>query len=106
MDFFPTVSMLDADGSRPKPSRFFAHAMESSHGQRQNCRFDRASQRRRERGHWQETELGTRANLSESTIRDFEKGRRVPTVNNLAAIRAALKPPAWSSRTAISPECG
>jgi hypothetical protein len=27
--------------------------------------------------------------LSESTIRDFEKGRRVPSINNLAAIRRA-----------------
>jgi transcriptional regulator with XRE-family HTH domain len=40
---------------------------------------------------WSQTELGTRANLSESTIRDFEKGRRVPTANNLAAIRSALE---------------
>jgi transcriptional regulator with XRE-family HTH domain len=40
---------------------------------------------------WSQTELGARANLSESTIRDFEKGRRVPTVNNLAAIRTALE---------------
>jgi transcriptional regulator with XRE-family HTH domain len=40
---------------------------------------------------WSQTELGVRANLSESTIRDFEKGRRVPTVNNLAAVRAALE---------------
>jgi hypothetical protein len=29
--------------------------------------------------------------LSESTIRDFEKGRRIPGVNNLAAIRGALE---------------
>jgi transcriptional regulator with XRE-family HTH domain len=40
---------------------------------------------------WSQTELGARANLSESTIRDFEKGRRVPAINNLAAIRAALE---------------
>jgi hypothetical protein len=29
--------------------------------------------------------------LSESTIRDFEKGRRVPSVNNLAAVKRALE---------------
>ena len=40
---------------------------------------------------WSQTQLGLRSNLSESTIRDFEKGRRVPSVNNLTAIRAALE---------------
>jgi transcriptional regulator with XRE-family HTH domain len=40
---------------------------------------------------WSQTELGGRSNLSESTIRDFEKGRRVPSANNLAAIRSALE---------------
>jgi transcriptional regulator with XRE-family HTH domain len=29
--------------------------------------------------------------LSESTIRDFEKGRRIPSINNLAAIRRAVE---------------
>jgi hypothetical protein len=29
--------------------------------------------------------------LSESTVRDFEKARRLPTINNLAAIRRALE---------------
>ncbi len=40
---------------------------------------------------WSQTDLGREANLSESTIRDFEKGRRVPSVNNLAAIERALQ---------------
>ena len=40
---------------------------------------------------WSQSELGNRSNLSESTIRDFEKGRRTPSPNNLAAIRAALE---------------
>jgi transcriptional regulator with XRE-family HTH domain len=40
---------------------------------------------------WSQTQLGVRANLSESTIRDFEKGRRVPAINNLTAIRSALE---------------
>jgi transcriptional regulator with XRE-family HTH domain len=35
--------------------------------------------------------LGARSNLSESTIRDFEKGRRVPSLNNLAAMVRALE---------------
>jgi transcriptional regulator with XRE-family HTH domain len=40
---------------------------------------------------WSQTQLAVDSNLSESTIRDFEKGRRVPSINNLAAIRAALE---------------
>jgi transcriptional regulator with XRE-family HTH domain len=40
---------------------------------------------------WSQIELGTRSNLSESAISDFEKGRRVPSPNNLAAIRGALE---------------
>jgi transcriptional regulator with XRE-family HTH domain len=40
---------------------------------------------------WPQTKLAARAHLSESTVRDFEKGRRTPTTNNLAAIRAALE---------------
>lgn len=40
---------------------------------------------------WSQTQLGSASHLSESTIRDFEKGRRVPSINNLAAIRTALE---------------
>ena len=40
---------------------------------------------------WSQERLATSSHLSLSTIRDFEKGRRVPTHNNLAAIRAALE---------------
>ncbi|NGN44452.1 helix-turn-helix transcriptional regulator [Mesorhizobium sp. CGMCC 1.15528] len=40
---------------------------------------------------WSQTKLAEMSNLSESTIRDFEKGRRIPVINNLAAIRAALE---------------
>ncbi len=40
---------------------------------------------------WSQTELAARSNLSESTIRDFEKGRRVPSINNLAAMQRALE---------------
>lgn len=35
--------------------------------------------------------LAKAANVSRNTIVDFEKGRRVPGKNNLAAIRAALE---------------
>lgn len=35
--------------------------------------------------------LAAAANVSRNTIVDFEKGRRVPTTNNLAAIRSALE---------------
>ena len=36
-----------------------------------------------------ETSAGS--NLSESTIRDSEEGRRISSVNNLAAIRRAME---------------
>ncbi|WP_095082013.1 helix-turn-helix domain-containing protein [Mesorhizobium sophorae] len=51
------------------------------------------SQSRAARGllDWSQQELAGRSNLSESTIRDFEKGRRVPSINNLAAVRTALE---------------
>lgn len=40
---------------------------------------------------WSQTMLAAHSNLSESTVRDFEKGRRIPGPNNLAAIRTALE---------------
>jgi transcriptional regulator with XRE-family HTH domain len=40
---------------------------------------------------WSQTELAEASNLGLSTIKNFEVGRTVPTVNNLAAIRTALE---------------
>jgi transcriptional regulator with XRE-family HTH domain len=40
---------------------------------------------------WSQTRLAKASNLSESTVRDFEKGRRIPSINNLAAVERALE---------------
>ena len=40
---------------------------------------------------WSQEDLAKRANVSLSTIRDFEKGRRVPISNNLQAIKRAFE---------------
>lgn len=40
---------------------------------------------------WSQSTLASQSNLGESTIRDFEKGRRTPATNNLAAIKRALE---------------
>ena len=40
---------------------------------------------------WSQTMLADRAHLGLSTVRDFEKGRRMPSYNNLLAMKLALE---------------
>jgi transcriptional regulator with XRE-family HTH domain len=40
---------------------------------------------------WSQEELAKAAHLGLSTIRDFEKGRRTPSHNNLLGMRTALE---------------
>jgi len=40
---------------------------------------------------WTQEDLAKAAHLGLSTIRDFEKGRRTPTHNNLLGIKTALE---------------
>lgn len=40
---------------------------------------------------WSQEDLAQKAGVAPSTIRDFEKGRRVPIKNNLDAIEAAFR---------------
>ena len=39
---------------------------------------------------WSQEQLAEQANVSLSTVRDFEKGRRKPIANNMVAIEQAL----------------
>jgi len=40
---------------------------------------------------WSQDDLAKKAQVSLSTVRDFEKGRRTPIKNNLDAIRLSLE---------------
>jgi ribosome-binding protein aMBF1 (putative translation factor) len=40
---------------------------------------------------WSQEDLAKRSQVSLSTVRDFEKGRRMPIKNNLDAMRLALE---------------
>ncbi len=40
---------------------------------------------------WSQSRLAEGSNLGLSTVKNFEVGRSIPTINNLAAIRAALE---------------
>jgi transcriptional regulator with XRE-family HTH domain len=48
---------------------------------------------------WPQVRLGAKSNVSEGTVRDFENGKRVPTVDKLIAMQSAWKrqaSPSWA----------
>jgi ribosome-binding protein aMBF1 (putative translation factor) len=40
---------------------------------------------------WSQSDLAEKAHVSQSTIRDFEKGRRTPIANNIDAMRRVFE---------------
>lgn len=40
---------------------------------------------------WSQEELSKRARIGQSTLKDFENGKRTPMRNNLEALRSALE---------------
>lgn len=40
---------------------------------------------------WSQRELANRANVSLSTVHDFERGQRTPTANNIGSMRRAIE---------------
>jgi transcriptional regulator with XRE-family HTH domain len=40
---------------------------------------------------WSQSELATAAAVSRQTVADFERGARIPIVNNIASIKRALE---------------
>lgn len=40
---------------------------------------------------WSQEQLAVKSNLSPSTVKEFEAGRRTPGINSLAAIQMALE---------------
>ena len=53
---------------------------------------------------WSQNDLAAAANVSQSTVRDFEKGRRIPIANNLEAMKAALEARGISFHSAADSE--
>ena len=40
---------------------------------------------------WSQVELGRRANVSQRTVQSFERGRKMPHRNSIAAMRGAIE---------------
>jgi transcriptional regulator with XRE-family HTH domain len=87
------IEFINGDGPGVRLRSFFKSAAASTKKADATRNIITTEQSRAARGWlgWSQTELAKRANISLSTVRDFETGQRTPIANNLAAMRRVIE---------------